>query len=167
MKQCEKDAAQKLAQGVQTSGMTSTGGKTSKMVFDSAYNGNDYFQVYGLVMGDSAQIRKNADKAVQMPAWGKASISSNPLTDTLEKAGFSEAEFYYDQVKSGKLAWKDYKDDAMWNMRWRARLRRFRLPTQIPLGALSGVMGSVPGASSGLSDLASAIDGAVGAIIIH
>jgi hypothetical protein len=166
-KQCETDAAKKIGQGVQTSGMTSTGGKTSKMIFDGAVNGNDYFQVYGLVMGNSAQLHKNADKAVQMPAWGKASITANPLTDTLEAAGFSEAEFYYDQVKSGKLAWADYKDDAMWNMRWRARLRRFRLPTQLAFGAIAGVMGDVPGVSSGLGDVASAIDGAVGAIIIH
>ena len=55
----------------------------------------------------------------------------------------------------------------MWNMRWRARLRRFRLPTTLPFGAIAGVMGDVPGVSSGLGDVASAIDGAVGAIIIH
>jgi hypothetical protein len=139
------------------------------MVFDGAVNGNDYFQVYGLVMGQSAQLHKNADKAVQMPAWGKASITANPLTDALEAAGFSEAEFYYDQTPSqkGGLAWAGYKDDAMWNMRWRARLRRFHLPTQLAFGAIAGVMGDVPGASSGLGDVASAIDGAVGAIIIH
>jgi hypothetical protein len=168
MKKCETDAAKKMAQNpAQNTPIQGGDGMTSKMIFDGAVNGNDYFQVYGMVMGDNAQIRKNADKAVQMPAWGKASITPNPLTDVLEQAGFSEAEFYYDQVTSGKLAWKDYQDDAMWNMRWRARLRRFRLPTQLAFGAIAGVMGDVPGVSSGLGDVASAIDGAVGAIIIH
>ncbi len=168
MQQCEKDAATKLTQGISAGGViSSTGGKTSKMIFDGAWNGNDYFQVYGLVMGDNAAMHQNSQKRVQMPAWGKATISPNPLTDTLEKAGFSEAEFYYDQVTPGKLAWSDYKDDAMWNMRWRARLRRFRLPTQVAFGALSSVIGGVSGVSSGLGDVANAIDGAVGAIVIH
>jgi hypothetical protein len=167
MQQCETDAAKKLGQGASTGGMTATNGETSKMIFAGAVNGNDYFQVYGLVMGDNAAMRQNADTRVQMPAWGKASITANPLTDTLEKAGFSEAEFYYDQITPGKLAWADYQDDALWNMRWRARLRRFRLPTALPFGAIAGVMGDVPGVSSGLGDVASAIDGAVGAIIIH
>ena len=167
MQQCEKDAATKLGQGPSTSSMSSTNGMTSKMIYDGAVNGNDYFQVYGLVMGDNAAMHKNADTRVQMPAWGKASITPNPLTDTLEKAGFSEAEFYYDQVTPGKLAWSDYQSDALWNMRWRARLRRFRLPTQLAFGAIAGVMGGVPGVSSGLGDIAGAIDGAVGAVVIH
>jgi hypothetical protein len=167
MQQCETDAAKKMAAGAQnTASVTGGNGETSKMIFNGAVNGNDYFQVYGLVMGNSAQIRQNADKAVQMPAWGKASITANPISDALEQAGFSEAEFYYDALPP-KVAWADYQNDAMWNMRWRARLRRFRLPTTLAFGAIAGVMGDVPGASSGLGDVASAIDGAVGAIIIH
>ncbi len=67
----------------------------------------------------------------------------------------------------GKLAWTDYQDDAMWNMRWRARLRRFHLPTQVAMGSISGLLGSVPGASSGLGDVAQAINGGVGAVVIH
>ena len=63
-----------------------------------------------------------------MPAWGKATTQPNAALDALEKTGFSQAEFYYDQVTSGKLNWSDYKDDAMWNLRWRARMRRVRLP---------------------------------------
>ena len=36
----------------------------------------------------------------------------------------ADAEFYYDS----KEAWDSYKYDAAWNMRWRARLRRYRDP---------------------------------------
>ena len=39
-----------------------------------------------------------------------------------------ETEFYYDEI--GK--WEDYKDEALWNLKWRARLRRYRpTPDQI------------------------------------
>ena len=70
MKQCETDAAKKMAQNPASRAPAASrgNGMTSKMIFDGAVNGNDYFQVYGLVMGNSAQIRQNADKAVQMPA---------------------------------------------------------------------------------------------------
>jgi hypothetical protein len=167
MAKCEKDAAQKL-QGVGgAAGYTPGSGETSKMIFAGAQNGNDYFQVYGFVVGDNAAMHVNAQSRVQMPAWGKATVSPSPLTDTLEKAGFSEAEFYYDQVTPGKLAWSDYQDDAMWNMRWRARLRRFHMPTQVSFGAISGALGGVPGAAAGLGDVAQAIGGAAGAVIIH
>jgi hypothetical protein len=150
-KKCEKDAADKLKNGTSTSGFGSTNSKTSKMVYAPAQNGDDYFQVYGFVMGDNQAMHQNAQSRVEMAAWGKAKIAPNQIADTMEKAGFAEAEFYYDQVQSGKLAWKDYKDDAMWNMRWRARLRRFRLPTQLGLDTINGALGSVPGVPQNLS----------------
>jgi hypothetical protein len=172
-KKCEEDANKKL----QASGGSfgSTGDKTSKMIYAPAVNGDDYFQVYGFVMGDNDAMHKNADKRVEMPAWGKATIKPNQVADTLEKAGFAEAEFYYDQTRSGKLSWDDYKDDALWNMRWRARLRRFRLPTQVSMDTINGMIGSVPGVPGNLqqqsqgwvTDTASSIDGAVDFVVIH
>jgi hypothetical protein len=178
MKQCEADAATALQKsgGTTTSGLgSSTTGETSKMIFASAQNGDDYFQVYGFVTGDNTSAQQNAKSRVEMPAWGKASIQTNPATDALEKTGVSQAEFYYDQVTAGQLAWADYQDDALWNMRWRARLRRFRLPTQVSLGALSGAISSVPGVPASLqqagqswvSGAAQTINGAVGAVVIH
>lgn len=176
-KKCVDDAKKKAASQPSTStgsSVSSTGSKTSKMIYASAHNGDDYFQVYGFVVGDNEAMHQNANKRVEMAGWGKAKLQNDSTADTLEKIGFSEAEFYYDQVKSGKLAWSDYKDDALWNMRWRARLRRFRLPTQMGLGAISGAMGSVTGIPSGVSagggflgSAAGAIDGAVDFFVIH
>jgi hypothetical protein len=175
-KKCEDDAKKKMAtQPTSTGGgLSSTGSKTSKMIYASAHNGDDYFQVYGFVVGDNEAMHQNAKKRVEMAGWGKATLQNDSTTDTLEKIGFAEAEFYYDQVQSGKLGWSDYKDDALWNMRWRARLRRFRLPTQMGLGAISGAMGSVTGIPSGVSagggflgSAAGAIDGAVDFFVIH
>lgn len=173
-KKCEEDANKKLQQGGGGS-FGSTGDKTSKMIYEPAVNGDDYFQVYGFVVGDNEAMHKNAKKRVEMPAWGKAKIQTNQLTDTMEKVGFAEAEFYYDQVKSGKLSWSDYKDDALWNMRWRARLRRFRLPTAMSMDAINNALGSVSGVPGGLAqqgqgwvtDAANSINGAVDFVVIH
>lgn len=149
-KQCVDDAKKKLAQtGSGGGGLGSTGGKTSKMIYSPAHNGDEYFQVYGFVLGDNEAMHKNAKTRVEMASWGKQKIQPNTISDTLEKVGFSEAEFYYDQVKSGKLAWDDYVDDALWNMRWRARLRRFR-PPSFGLDSLSGSLGGVSGIPAGL-----------------
>jgi len=172
-KKCEKDGLQKL----QTPGGSfgNTGAKTSKMIFAPAQNGDDYFQVYGFVLGDNDAMRQNSKKAVEMPAWGKASIQTNGVTDALEKVGFAEAEFYYDQVKPGKLAWSDYEDDALWNMRWRARLRRFRLPTAVSLDSINGALGSISGVPASLQQqsqgyvgsVSSQISGAADFVVVH
>lgn len=171
---CIDDAKKKLKTGGGTMG-GSTGDKTSKMIYEPAVNGDDYFQVYGFVLGDNEAMRQNSDKRVEMPAWGKAKIQPNTLTDNLEKVGFAEAEFYYDQVNTKKLAWDDYKDDALWNMRWRARLRRFRLPTAMAMDNINGMLGSVPGVPASLkqqgqgfiTDTATAINSAVGFVVVH
>lgn len=173
-KKCEDDAREKLKTGG-TGSLGDTGGKTSKMIYAPAKNGDDYFQVYGFVLGDNEAMRQNSTKRVEMAAWGKATIQPNALMDNLEKVGFAEAEFYYDQVNSKKLSWDDYKDDALWNMRWRARLRRFRLPTVMGMDTLNGALGSVPGVPANLkqqgqgfiTDTATAINGAVGFVVVH
>jgi len=175
-KKCEKDLNDKLKNGVSGGGsLGNTGAKTSKMIYGSAQNGDDSFQVYGFVLGDNEAMRRNAKSRVEMAGWGKAQITPGVLADTLEKAGFAEAEFYYDQVTAGKLAWADYKDDALWNMRWRARLRRFRLPTQLGLDAISNGLSGVSGVPANLkqggmavvTDVANGINGAVDQIVVH
>ena len=178
MKKCEEDANKELQMnGGSSAGgsMGNTGDKTSKMIFSGARNGNDYFQVYGFVLGDNEAMHQNAKSRVEMASWGKAKIQPNPITETMEKVGFAEAEFYYDQVRSGKTSWDDYKDEALWNMRWRARLRRFRLPTQVSMDTLNGMISSVPGIPGNLkqqgqgwvTDTAGQINSAVGAVVIH
>ena len=176
-KKCVDDAKKSLSAsgGTTGGGLGSTGSKTSKMIYSPARNGDDYFQVYGFVMGDNEAMHKNAKSRVEMASWGKQKIQPNAVADTLEKVGFSEAEFYYDQVKSGKLKWDDYVDDALWNMRWRARLRRFRPPSIFSLDSISGSLGGVGGIPGNLkqnggfvSGLGSAIGGAgIDFVIVH
>lgn len=123
---------------------STTNGKTPKKVFEDAKNGDKYFQVYGWALNTRQNLNR-ADKGVNIPAWGKGAMEtgiaqgeSKPFE--LERIGMADAEFYYDQVKPNPLDWDDYKDEAMWNMRWRARLRRYkRPPSQVEALAPGGL----------------------------
>ena len=144
-----KEAMKKLSTSSAGSGgsQTNTNGKTSKRVFDDAHNGNGYFQIYAVVSGDDEYPRK-AEKGVKIAAWNQ-SLATPPAP--WGKVGFAQAEFYYDAAGS----WDGMKEDAMWNMRWRARMRRVR-----PLeGTAAGVLQALNGILGGMlgSDLSSVL----------
>lgn len=90
-----------------------------KHVVPYAENGNDWMQVYGLVLGTNAP--ENAQKKV-------ATNGFNWATAAIPQAGFAvyvaQAEFYFDCDKK----WDDFgcnkKDLAMYELSWRARMRR-------------------------------------------
>src|SRR5262249_52417832 len=110
---------------------TSTG-KTPKKIFEAAKNGDKFFQVYGFGL-HLKDAFKRSDKGVDLAAWGKETAANalarfgSIVVETM-RSGMTETEFYYDE--SGP--WKDYKDDALWNLKWRARLRRYRaIPAEI------------------------------------
>jgi hypothetical protein len=65
-----------------------------------------------------------------------------------EDLAIAQAEFYYDQTRAAAasdsnwgspagLSWDSYKENTLWNLRWRARLRRFRVPTAVDVNVLS------------------------------
>lgn len=93
-------------------------GKTPKEIWSSAEHGGLWFQVFGVTFGDEKWPRRN-DKGVAI-----AASSGMPMPKT-EWGNFrvAQAEFYWDQ----KGQWKDMKDECMWKMAWRARLRRFQI----------------------------------------
>jgi hypothetical protein len=123
--------------------------KTAKEIYFRAQNGDDFFGVYGFVTGDITPM-KRSDKGVEIPAWNKATVGGgilDQLVEVGEKVGFAKADFYYDQTSAdGALDWASYKDDALWNLRWRARLRRFRLPTpDVGIGFIENGTTKIPG----------------------
>jgi hypothetical protein len=135
-------------------------GKTPKRVFYAARNGDRFFQVYGLVLGDTFYTQK--DEGVEMAAWGESSVRT--ASTQLTRLGVAQAEFYYDQVRPGRLDWEDYEEDAMWNLRWRARLRRVRLTSGLGglvESSLPDWIPSLPGDFSGLQDQ---MEGALGGL---
>jgi hypothetical protein len=133
--------------------------KSTKGVFVDARNGNDYMQVYGVVRGAPSMLQQS-DGGVEAPAWGGAALAA---PDTLnEDLGIAQAEFYYDQTlaaiatdsnwgTSPNLSWDSYKENTLWNLRWRARLRRFRVPTAVDVNVMStGIQPTAAGYTEGL-----------------
>jgi hypothetical protein len=123
VKKCVTDTVKDKKMVDAGSSMKDTGGKSSKKVFESAVNGDIYFAVWSFTWGDLAK-QSDAGKGVNIAGWNKAKVST---PEVWSKIALAKAEFYY-EPKSNNAAWSDLKDEAMWNMRWRARLRRLRLP---------------------------------------
>lgn len=107
-------------------------GKTPKKIFDKAKNGDEYFHIYAFGIHLPGKY-KRTDPLVDLAAWGKAEIGKakarlKSRPPEVERCGMSMTEFYYDEA--GR--WSDYKDEALWNLKWRARIRRYeRIPDQI------------------------------------
>ncbi len=93
--------------------------KSPKRLESNATLGDESFQVRSLIVG---QLPTGlADRIVHLPLSNRGQ-TANPLS-ALESAGriaFAQAEYYY--------GGSECRDEWMWNMKWRARLRRFRLP---------------------------------------
>jgi hypothetical protein len=89
-----------------------------KIVIDSARNGNGYFQVLSLIWANDSRARRLAP-AVEVADHGDGQAQDPSFWASL---GFAQAEFYYDTTEP----WSDdiASAQAMWNLRWRARLRR-------------------------------------------
>lgn len=122
---------QNLTGGTDNSGPTASINATeaTKKLVDGATMGDDDFAVFSVVW---SELGTGPDRGVDIAAWGKA---STPAPTFLTRISYSKAEFYYD-VGSGMFTFQGPKsskpqtipDDAMWNMRWRARLRRMHDP---------------------------------------
>jgi hypothetical protein len=95
------------------------------------YNGSNESQVASILTANShATSFANYDtQFVSIAAQGKVKMPAPTLASGQTEA-WSQAEFFYDA--SG--AWKDLKDDAMWNFYWRARFRLVK-PSSLPKAA--------------------------------
>lgn len=107
---------------------------TPKVVFSAAENGNAYFQVWSVVAADSGRVEQPA-RIVELAAHGRARVRD---TNFWSRLGWAQAEFYYDH--EGPWSERIATHEALWNLRWRARLRRVRPPTIDILESLSGTL---------------------------
>jgi hypothetical protein len=102
--------------------------------FDEAKNGNGFMQVYGSATG-TPSLTTGAQTGVGIAGFESGSASSVGSSDGND---FAEAEFYFDcggpnagddevvmSTNDTSGDWQDCKYNAMWNMRWKARLRRY------------------------------------------
>lgn len=132
-------------------GPTMGANKTSKKVYDPAIIGDDYFAIWSFDWGN-LDDQSHGAKGVSIAGWGTKADGAS----TFSKVGIAKAEFYYEPKPEDPKKWSKTLDDripggtmfghkaegglvdeAMWNMRWRARLRRLRLPTPVAGGWLA------------------------------
>ncbi len=168
VKQCVSDENQKYKMVSSGSSVSGSSEKTSKKVFEPACNGDVYFAVWSFTWGDLAS-QSDAATGVNIAGWNNAKAAG---PERWSKVAIAKAEFYYEPMASQGGAWSGLKDEAMWNMRWRARMRRLRLP-QFSLGNwLIGKVGGdlqIPFVSDLLGDplskAAGIVDDAVGNVL--
>ena len=155
---CIEDSKKELDKQGGTGPTMGSDEKTPKKVAEGSQNGDGSFQVWSFVKGWDKF--KRPDKGVEIADWNGSKVSDGAL-GALAEYGFAQAEFYYDQVEPDALAWEDYQEDAMWNLRWRARLRRVRLPNAGMLGNLlgSGLPDWIPGLPAGVGEAGTDIAG--------
>ena len=127
--------------------------KSTKGPYGPVRNGDDYFQVYGVVTGDVTKIERS-NKGVEAPTWGAATVAQ-AASDGDESIAVAQAEFYYDQTQTAivddgcwqpcpaGLTWPSYRENVLWNLRWRARLRRYRIPQNVEFNVLTQVIPSI------------------------
>lgn len=137
------------------SGGSDANGKSPKKVVDEAALGDESFQIRSLVKGEAS--RSAVDQMVRLPLWNRAE-PKDPLAPfrQLGKYAVAQSEYFYDGEEA--------RDEWMWNMKWRARLRRFRMPQGAALSQLQTVCGSALGAVCGslLNDI-----GRFGGLVTH
>ncbi len=145
---CVKDQVKKGSQ----KSYTNQGKKPAK-VWEYATNGNFFMQSWGMGFNDPTML-KGDDKGLDIGDMQRTGNVVDAPTDQLGGTmGSAQAEMYWDCTD----AWSGCKGTAMWQMRWRARLRRVHNPGEMLertastiavtslVGGLDKAMKKVPG----------------------
>jgi hypothetical protein len=106
------------------SGSSSSGTTASEAVIGSWKNGVKEAQIIGGALGDDTVLQRSASLVRIGTVPKKTPQISAP--DAAAIPAVAQAEFFYDCA--GTWATCNADEDAMWNFRWRARLRRFNQP---------------------------------------
>jgi hypothetical protein len=146
--QCRKDAKKDIQQKMQnnSSSSSSSGKIAARRVIADWKNGVPNAQMLAVAVGETKYLN-SAPQGVSAGQWKSGGTITVP-----ESAQFSlaQAEYFYDcsgawdtHSCNGKGRGKDDSELAMWNFRWRARLRRYNAPFKgtVPgLDQLTGVL---------------------------
>jgi len=95
--------------------------------------GSETFQLRAVVIGDSHRdTARNIVQNVPLRRHGQDREADGLISGVLDLASrvyVAQAEYYFDTTwNEGRGELDQGPDEWMWNMSWRARLRRFRLP---------------------------------------
>lgn len=130
----------------------STDGMAPKKVKDDCNLGGSCLQLRTVAFGTP-----NFDQTMTGVQYGNFGHSDGggggayDVLQTLAKGSVAQAEYYWDAKDEGDG--QSMREDWMWKMRWRARLRRFRLPTDSIFSSACSGGGGFCGAVSGASDM--------------
>lgn len=115
----DTSAAEDISAGVESNDTTSDSDKSPKRVKEDCYLGDDCFQIRAGVIGNPPIDETR--KGVTIAMWGASDSSSESMFRQLTRFNLSQSEFYFDMPNA-----HEYRDFWMWQMNWRARMRRFR-----------------------------------------
>lgn len=93
--------------------------------------GEEDFQIRAFVIGDGK--RDLPEKVVKIATWGQVKESESALPTgasalgVLQRGSVAQSEFFFDGDASCNVP--ENKSEWMWSMKWKARFRRFRMPS--------------------------------------
>jgi hypothetical protein len=131
--------------------------ETSKRVYRPATIGSDYYATFSFVTShylekNDVDARLDVISAGRVPAVG----SLGDLDRLMAQIQLAKSELYYEPKEGSTPAWGSLRDEALLNMRWRARLRKWRPPAAearglLTGGGLQGILRSIPAQRTGVS----------------
>lgn len=103
---------------------------TSKRLYRPARMGNDYFATWGFVSSSRLVNDGSPDKGLDVALHGNAGAADpmDAFDQRMRETQVAKSEFYYDPRRGGPRDVAAVRDEALWNPRWRARLRHVRQP---------------------------------------
>jgi hypothetical protein len=108
------------------------GKPVSKRIYQPARHGNDYFATWGFTTSSFIESEDRGEKGLAVATWQRrpegAAVSQAELDRSLRRIQVAKSEFYYDPRSGGPRDWDGIKEEALWHLRWRARLRRVSQP---------------------------------------
>ena len=159
--------------------------KLGKKIKDGAKHGDANFAAWGVANG---QLQSTGAGGLRVATWNQPPSAATDARDaeTVAKIAVAQSEFYFEPRQDGPKRWAaesgspaaaaggdpsatgnagSVKDEALYHMRWRARLRRVHLPDAQTLAPSEGAGGDSQEALQKL--VAGAGGGASGSQILH
>jgi hypothetical protein len=143
--QCRRDVARELEEQYRRQTEQWVAVKPSPSVpvplqlLDDVENGGAKLQIWSIVVADTSVLRSSGQGvAAATPNRGAGRETSALLARG--QLGFAQSEYYYDTEQS----FAQVREEALWNMRWKARLRRVRPPPRAARRALNEATQRLP-----------------------
>lgn len=125
---CQKDEVAK-----QNAAHKPERGYKSARVWRYTQNGDLFMYSWGFSYKDPPWLKQNDRGLTYVENFNAANLVAPP--DDLWKLGLAQAEMYHDC----RTNWTACSNEAMWKMRWKARLRRLHDPRDLAVRSLSHI----------------------------